>query len=229
MKKKIDGKENPWLIYNSTDSNIHPADILKIKSFNDKVKENFKYKLDLLPEPYIGNLDAKIIVLALNPGFNENDIYYHSKETFKLIHQINITQDNTEFPFYYLNPILKEMPGSVWWHNKLHWLIDKFEPKTISKSICCLQYTPYHSKEFKYTKETLETQKFTKKILESHMKRNSLIVLMRSRKIWTELCPALQEYKNVIKMKNPRNPTFSPVNLDENAYDQILNIISKTK
>lgn len=228
---KIDNleKENPWLQFNSVDSKIHPADISIIDNFNKKAKENFKYHLNLLPEPYIGSLDAKIIVLALNPGFNEKDFNYHSKEPFKSIHQKNLNQDKVDFPFYYLNPQLKETPGSKWWYKKMHWLLEEFGQEKISKSICCLQYTPYHSKEFKYTKETFETQKFTKKTLESHINSNSLIVLMRSRKIWTELCPSLQKYKNVIEMKNPRNPTFSPGNLGENAYDQILNFIRNTK
>ncbi len=38
--------------------------------------------LELLPEPFLGRPDAPVILLNLNPGFNDEDILAHGRLDF---------------------------------------------------------------------------------------------------------------------------------------------------
>ena len=71
--------ENPWLdLVNDIEGNIYipySENVLKtdkrvLDEFNSRASEIFKYHTEVLPEPFLGNvLDAKVVILALNPGF----------------------------------------------------------------------------------------------------------------------------------------------------------------
>ncbi|MCK5781091.1 MAG: hypothetical protein KAH10_00735 [Flavobacteriales bacterium] len=218
--------KNPWINYDFTNSTIHELDKDFVEVFNLSAEERFKLNSELLPDPYIGNIKSKILLLALNPGLSEDDFRTHADLNYKELHRENINQEKTKFPFYYLNPKL-ESPGSRWWFKKLRWLIEKFNVEKISNSVYCLQYLPYHSVEFKKTSKLIPTQNFTKKILENHISNNYPIIIMRSKKYWVELVPELEKYENAFLLRNPRNPTLSPNNIGENNFDRLVELISE--
>jgi hypothetical protein len=54
------------------DERIYPGDAAFIHSFNKKVESKYKYVVGVPPMPFSGNLlNAKIVVLTLNPGYIE--------------------------------------------------------------------------------------------------------------------------------------------------------------
>jgi hypothetical protein len=217
---------NPWLNYSFESSAIHSKDSDLISQFNAKAKSEFKYSDVLLPDPYIGSLNSKLMLLALNPGLSENDFYVHKDNNYIKHHYKNINQTETEYPFYYLNPNL-HCPGSDWWHKKLKWIIGDLDLKNIASKICCLQLTPYHSVKFKKSSKLLHTQNFIAHTLKNHIKNGYPIVIMRSKKHWVELVPELESYPNAFLLKNPRNPTLSPNNIGKENYLKILGILGK--
>ncbi|MBG26681.1 MULTISPECIES: hypothetical protein [Croceibacter] len=219
--------KNPWLNYDFNENAFHKEDVKEIEKFNNRAKPEFKLSEELLPDPYIGNINSKILLLALNPGLSEADFLTHSQLNFKELHRKNIDQTETEYPFYYLNPKLNS-PGSKWWKMKLKWLIEKFGTKKVSESIFCLQFIPYHSIRFKKSAELISTQKFTKNILRNHIEKKFPIVIMRSKKYWIELVPELENYENSILLRNPRNPTLSPKNIGENNYKKLIELVEKS-
>ena len=75
MKSKI---ENPWTKLNETTNYCSSEDLERIKSFNTQLKGNVDYliDLDLIAEPFLGNKEANVVILALNPG-----IYKKKKDT----------------------------------------------------------------------------------------------------------------------------------------------------
>lgn len=63
--------ENPWKHLPGQPPYVLPADAPAISSFNQGVSDEHQIRLELLPEPYLGDPDAPIILLSLNPGFSE--------------------------------------------------------------------------------------------------------------------------------------------------------------
>jgi hypothetical protein len=60
------------------------------------------------------------------------------------------------------------------------------------------------------------------------MRRNALIVQMRSKREWQEAVPELTSYHNYYVLRNPQNTTIS-VNNCPDGYPEILKILnSKT-
>lgn len=216
--------ENPWLELNVEETKIHPMDESVVREFNLKGKNEVQFSTELLPDPYIGNLNAQVLVLALNPGLSEEDYVTHAEEVFRDLYMDNLHQQDTEYPFYYLNPLL-DCPGSRWWKNKLRWLIEKVDVRIIAESICCVQFMPYHSVRYKHPKKRLPTQEFTQKIILDFIAKGAPIIFMRSRTKWIELVPELEYYERTIVLKNPRNPTFSPKNMGEENFDKITQFL----
>ena len=90
MKSKI---ENPWTKLNETTNYCSSEDLERIKSFNTQLKGNVDYliDLDLIAEPFLGNKEANVVILGLNPGIykkkddtekDEKDLY-SDKDIFK--------------------------------------------------------------------------------------------------------------------------------------------------
>ena len=78
MKEKV---ENPWKKVKESDL-FFEKDKQIIERFNLSLKQKPNIKLedhdyyihpDLLPEPYMGNLDANVILLFANPGYGKNE------------------------------------------------------------------------------------------------------------------------------------------------------------
>jgi hypothetical protein len=217
--------ENPWINYSFENSAIHTLDEALIEEFNLKAKPNVSYNKELLPDPYIGNINTKILLLMLNPGVRENDFSVHKTSGFIKLHRKNIDQTELEYPFYYLNPEL-DCPGSDYWHKKLGTLITEFGVKKISKVFCCLQLVSYHSISFKKSSKLLPTQEFTKCILKNHMENDLPIIIMRSRTMWESLVPELKSYNNSFVLNSFLNPVITSNNVGVDNFEVIKKLIA---
>ena len=91
---------------------------------NNKVtfNENTELHFELLPEPFLGNPLAPVVLLNLNPGFSPNDITYHQQPAFIQLSRTNLNHQLSDYSFYLLNPRVSA-PGRVWWYKKLRSLI----------------------------------------------------------------------------------------------------------
>ena len=117
---------NPWLLLPETAPFVLSSDKKSIRNFNNQAKQEHQIHLELLPEPYLGNPQAKIVLLNLNPGFSESDILFHRDNAyFAKTSRANLHHECQEYPFYLLDPKNLAAPGSGWWRRKLQWLIDR--------------------------------------------------------------------------------------------------------
>lgn len=212
----------------------------KIKNLSENKRQNeidAKILTELLPEPFIGNPNAaKVLLLALNPGFQgdaKNNIkgerYWHSHEKFKKLIFDNINFIDTDYPYYYLNndEAFLKTPGYIWCKRIFKELINAAGGFGLSKKICCVQFHGYHSKRYKYLGDILPSQRQTFDLIKSFMKTNSPIVIMRSKNIWFDAIKGLQEYENKIILRNPRNPTLSKRNMGEGDFQKLLDSIKQ--
>jgi hypothetical protein len=72
--------DNPWRNLSREQPFVLEGDKSRILLFNNKVKDEHKIHLELLPEPYLGNPESEIVLLNLNPGFSIDDFKFHHFE-----------------------------------------------------------------------------------------------------------------------------------------------------
>ena len=221
--------ENYWASISNEKPFVAPSDFKFISKFNSlDILEQFKLRLDVVPEPYIGDPRAPVYLLNLNPGFNEADVEWHGKSEISRILKNNLLHSNIEYPFYPLNPKLGNAPVSGWWLQKLKRLIVSTSQEKVSRGVFCVEYHGYHSQKYKaIPKRILEghlpTQQYAAYIVRKAIEEDKYIVLMRSRKEWYSLVPELESYNNFYKIKNPQNPQISVNNLEK--YEHIVKAI----
>ncbi|MEM0134901.1 MAG: hypothetical protein QXU18_06700 [Thermoplasmatales archaeon] len=148
--------ENPWKEFaikvakGETGPYVLSGEDHLIKKKNDKIKkEEEKFKLHLIPEPFAGNPDAPIYLLNQNPrpvpysDIKDNDQMAIIKKRLKCHNLYNLVfyddclggngigepcglknlNDFKKFPFYHLDPYYKHLPNFVWWYRNLSEII----------------------------------------------------------------------------------------------------------
>ena len=225
--------ENPWknLELNSEGPYISSGDEASIEKLQTRLggKEEYKLHLELLPEPFIGDPNAPIYLLNLNPGYKEEN------KSEMLIIQNDIIDNNKHksmnYPFYYLNPDEEKaaIKGSEWWLSKLSQLKKEVgDQQKLSKNIFCIEYFPYHSMKYKDCKEIgkLPSQKYVRYLIEKAINNeknneNKIFIIMRSLKKWLGLeelrsgLYKLQKSNRIFFCSNYQNPAISFNNLKE--------------
>lgn len=115
-----DDIKNPWVDLPTIEPFVLEGDKQAVSEFNAKAKEQYTLRLELLPEPYWSNPNAKVVLLNLNPGFSDDDIRVHrSNAEFVECCRKNLLHEDQEYPAFYLNPAFSDTPGYRWCQRKL--------------------------------------------------------------------------------------------------------------
>jgi hypothetical protein len=194
---------NPWSELPNGTPFVPSVEVSVIESHNDQINsDTHRLRLDVLPEPFIGNIDASVYLLNLNPGYCSEDLKWHARDDFASAIRANLVHEASEYPFYFLNPEFSESGGSEWWCKKLAPLIKATSQKRVAKSVFCVEYLGYHS--IKYQKIApkiaggyLPTQLYAAQLVRQAMEEDKVVVLMRSRAQWFGLVPELALYKKL--------------------------------
>lgn len=198
------------------------ADLLNKYEFNH---EKLELRLELLPVPYIGNLDkAAIVLLCLNPGFDETLDVKTSNDPLHNEENIKALSFSSSPPFFYFNPKLSYSGGYKWWSRLLKDLISEFGVEILSEKLMCLQYVAYHSKVYTDLPFILPSQRFNFHLLEQAMNARKIIVIMRSKRYWIRAVPRLANYPYV-ELKNYRNPYLTKNNVKTGDFQKIREAI----
>ena len=109
--------ENPWPQLPIDAPRVLPSDRSIIDAFNARyAKTKFAIQTQLLPEPFIGDPDARVYLLNLNPGYEpKEDDVYHADVAFRTAIIDNLNHKTVAVPLYFFDPRLKKAPGSKWW------------------------------------------------------------------------------------------------------------------
>jgi len=207
--------ENPWKNLGK-ENNEYIAECDKY-FFNNKYylnlfKNDYELKLNVMPGPYTGDLlNARVYLLALNPGYDENDVLFTNNYKNKIID--NLLHIFDDYPFMILNPQYKESAGAKWWLNKLSHLINNFGLENVANKVCNIEYFPYHSKKYKHLNLKLPSQEYSFSFVKKAIIENKKIIIMRSEKIWYNAIPELENYENKYVLNSSQNVIISPKNL----------------
>ena len=210
--------KNPWIGLPSTPPFIAPVDA----SFIDVGLDNLLHlRFEVQPDPFLGNLDeASVVVLALNPGFEEEDLVTYRKPEYSKQNRLNLLHESTPL-FYVLNENLAYSGGYKWWTRILKQPLTEVSLEQLSRNLMCIQYFPYHSVTYTHFSPVLPSQKYSFQLVEEAIHRGKTIIVMRSEKLWLEAVPALKE-PGCIKLKKPRNPALSPNNMEDYEYQRFM-------
>ena len=250
--------KNPWPELIEAENYYLKDDFDIIKAFNEKEKirkekyvkdkkdpkkaKDFEIRFDLIAEPFFGNPEANIIVLAANPGVStgvrELDLYKKHPKFQNDIIKYHKDHKSISYPYYYFNPDFDENPGYDWAIARFNSLQkeSKLDWNLLSNKILCLQYFPYHSKNFKNIKkgEYLESQKYTFQLLANGIDRNALIICFRCLNLWDQaltdnISPdfSLKNYENLIVLNSSQSVYVTRGNMKEGNYEKLLKALKK--
>ena len=225
--------KSPWLDFDFDAAEkarryVHNLDEPTITTYNQKVK-NYKYKIQthMLPEPWVGNLDAPIVVLQANPGASESEVNpdwlpnnFQLEAARKTLHQ-----EPMDYPLYWLDPRLQETEGAKWSLGNMKWLINDSTLEQVANRVLLIETHSYHSRNFDPKLNSLQTQEYTKHILRESIRNEALIIALRQKNYWFTEVPELANYwksGKVFGVKNVQRAFLSPGNLGE-YYEVILN------
>lgn len=217
--------ENPWLALPSRKPYVLVQDKQTIMDFNkQRCGSKHEIHVELIPEPFSGNPNAKIVILQLNPGYDPGDHRFHSSNSvFRASLRHNLEHAEQEYPFHLLNPKFSAAPGYQYWEQKLRHLIETYGLKRIANEVFCVQFFPYHSKEYKGIGRILESQRYNFHLVRRAIKNRAVIILMRSKDRWLREVPELSTYQ-FHTLRSARNPMITRNNTPSgyNAIERVL-------
>lgn len=232
--------ENPWPQLPADAPHVLPSDRSIVEKFNARYADEHDAKCEnpsctgcytlqkqLLPEPFIGDPDARVYVLNLNPGYTpKDDDKWHANPAYRTAIIDNLDHKPTEFPFYFLDPRLKDAPGSRWWKKHAKWLIDDIgDMEKLARNLFCVELFPYHSTKYKPVPRVLSPNGLVPSSAYGfHLVRRAIrtgrpIVVTRKLKTWRAQISELQGYANLFSLRSQR-VWLSPGNIE--GYDRLI-------
>lgn len=216
-------QDNPWIGFRHSEVMVHPLDKDAVEHHNKTSKREYQFLLHLAPEPWIGNIAGKLVVLYSNPGATELNVSGVAQPLHNLVLEKsikNLNQENREYPHFHFDPELNGTEGAIWFRKRFRWLIEVFGDKVVSQELLTCELSPYHSLKWKIPKLMPPTQEFTYQIIREAMLRSSTILLARTPKLWLQNIPELATYPLLFRPKSI-NAAVSPKNYPE-SFDKIL-------
>lgn len=202
-----------------------------IEAFNNRLgrkKKCHKIHLNLMPGPFLGNRKANVILLLLNPGFKIKDRKTHAQSDFRdgLLKAIKKPENH----FYLANEFGYTKPeGQKWWKNVFKGVLKKDnkkrheidselmnEYKIVARNIFCIEYFPYHSKNFAHGALRLPSQEYSFYLVRKAIKRGAHIICARGDKYWLGAVPELAGYKKTYYLSNKRKTSISSKTIGKN-------------
>jgi hypothetical protein len=209
--------KNPWMDLPESAPYVLPQDNGFVTRFNRTADEESFIRTKMMPEPFMGDPDAPVVLLGLNPGFTP-DAVRHETPDFYTLSRNNLLHEGGEYPFYLLTPSLDE-PGKAWWEQKLSHLIREKGVKAVAKGVLCVEYFPYHSTRFGHAKLHVPSQQYSFTLVRKAMARRAVIVIMRSEKLWRAALPELELYPRLYQLRNPQNVMITENNCPRGYAD----------
>jgi len=234
--------DNLWRQLPYTPPYVLPVDEDLIADFNDRrsPQADVRIRTEHRPDPFIGPLDAPILILGLNPRYTSyNDAYQEEHAHLAHVYRQNLMHAALEYPFYPLDPDLEGSPIHTYWvtgyHNgngrvaaALGQVIRACQPDgqyRVAQNILAVELGAYPSEHWSANYPTLPSQAYSNLLLQQAMDRHALIVIRNTGSTtngWLDRFPKLKTYDRRYRF-NSQNPSISARNC--NGFDEIVDII----
>jgi len=224
-------QRNPWLALPTKPPYVLPEDRDAVDEFNQKSRRKETIlETEMLPEPFIGSLDAPLVMLLQNPGNGapEADLARHSMPGFQRKVRACHRQEVVPYPHYSVDPKEYEYPGGEWWQDRLEWQIKEFDHRVVASGVLSLEFVPYHSTNYAHSRLHLPSQDFTLQALQRAIRREATIIIqMGNGDEWMKAVPALANYRLLFRTSSlmggygatisPKNCRFASITYGEKA------------
>jgi hypothetical protein len=214
---------NPWIDLPTAPPFVLADDREQIARFNHRANEITWIHEQLLPEPFLGDPCAPVVLLNLNPGFSTEDEKFHTQAVFSRASRMNLAHKASEYPFYLLSPDV-EGPGRQWWQRRLAPLLKVASRQVVAKRICCIEYFPYHTRKFRHRGLRVPSQDYSFHLVREAIHRDAIIVLMRSHRLWYEAIDELRNHDRLYTLRSVQNTVMSRKNCP-NGFEVICSTL----
>ena len=202
---------NPWLDLPHQAPFVLTEDAKAVANFNRSATDATRIHVELLPEPFLGDPKAPVVLLSLNPGFSHEDADCHTDPTFARLSRANLEHRACDHPFYLLNPTVSG-PGRRWWDRRLSRLLDLAGRQVVASRVLCVEYFGYHSDVFAHRRLRLPSQEYGFFLVREALARRAIVVLTRGRQLWFNAVPELEKHSRLFTLRSVQNTTISPRN-----------------
>jgi len=203
--------QNPWGALPRHQPYVLPEDQRAIEVFNREARHSSRIDTSLLPEPWVGDVAAPLILLAQNPGTSEDDHAQLASAGFRDRVLACHAQATCNYPFYYLHPAA-EGPGFRWWSVTLKALLSSCGRERVARGVVAFEYFPYHSVGFDHGHVRLACHEYTFWLLREAMKRDATVIITRGRRLWVGAVPELADYQKCYTTNSVQRASISPKN-----------------
>ncbi len=203
--------QNPWLSLPSAAPFVLEMD-RPVIDLSNRLFEN-AVQTHILPVPFLGNRDAPVVWVLLNPGFAGDEAEYHD-----LCQPHDMRNLRHESDLYLLDESMGATPGGRWHRKKLNALIRDVGLERVRRGIFMIEFFPYHSRHGANL-PLVPSQAYTLALIEAAIKRRALLILGRS-----PFQRLFADYPNAIRPRSARQAALSPGNINE--YDRIVTALS---
>jgi len=220
--------KNPWLNFRVSSEMIHNDDRATFSLHNGSVASDYQFLSHLAPEPWIGDTQAKLLVLLANPGATRGDVLGKQQTGADLINQLSIANLNhsiKDYPHFFFNPILEGTDGHTWYRKRFRHLIEATDAQNISRQVLSCELVPYHSFSWKKPRILPPTQSYTFELVRNAIDRGAIVLIGRGKAEWFKNVPELSKYKRYFEPASSQCAYISPRNYGIN-YKEILKTIS---
>lgn len=203
---------NPWADLPLEPPFLLAEDVAIVEAHHSRREEEHQFRLDALPEPFMGPADAPVVLLNLNPGFHHADLIKYAPEPRASMMRRSLTHElPPEQAFYLLTEEFKDTGGWGWWAQKLKPLIKEVGLDRVRRRIQVIEYVPYKSTHFYGFKGRLPSQNYSFHLAQLAVERGASVVAMRRHKNWLSAVPGLAA-DSIHVLNSPQNVTISPRN-----------------
>ena len=225
---------NPWEELPSTAPIVAPVDA-RLFARHPQWTNASGLLLDRLPSPFVGALDAPVIMLGLNPSGKGGDSELGPDFTAQRRAELRFAADH---PYIALNPRFAHTHAYEWHNKLLKRLITSVGGsdleegrKRVAHGLLWLQLFGYQCARWEFVPVGLRraaergevpSQTFALQVVRDAIASRKIIVVGRSLKESTQCVPVLGSYDYILT-KNKRRPFVTPNNLvPEGAFDRVV-------
>lgn len=206
-----------------------PADRPHVEAFNRQNADsaNAKYRLDtrLMPEPFGGNRQAKLVLLNRNPGLSSGDPrVHHDNQRYVAALRANLASAPDGHHCVGLLPEFKTTPAGQWCRERCFKALinHSHAPEGLARKILSVEFHGYHSEQWRPIGFTLPSQHYSFWLVQQAMTRGATVVIMRGQRDWEVSVPGLRDYERLVVPHSFRSPTVSERNCGPKGFERIL-------
>jgi hypothetical protein len=195
-----------------------------VESFNRKAKPEHQIDVGLIPEPFLGNPEAPVVLLSLNPGWSPDDSKWHADPAFREASFANLEHKPVKYPLFLLDPRFAA-PGCEYWAKKLRTVIDITGREACARHVLIVEYFPYHSKKAGNLPSTWSSQLYSFRLVKLAVRRGARVIALRGERKWTEAVPELAKSDSFSVVSSIQSAAVSPNNCGRDVHEDIVRLI----